>query len=441
MPDNNKPLFSRPVLAIVMLLCTLAIWALHSTTPSSKLPSPNIETWTTTSNIPVVWLKQTDWQNGDKLEIRFTFQSPSENNALVQTTLAMLMSDSLPLSTASINQRLAPLAARASSYYNDESQVIGLTLSSQPQYLIPSLSLINNWLIQPDFKQRTFNAWQRQQKNTRHAQPDFERTLLSTPTSKQHNSATTDLSLNQISSFYQNLQTFAGTIYVVGALSAEAKQTVEKALNTISQNFQLPQSVTKSDQSIETSVKNSSIVRATEGQYLWQTQSAITLTPMSSIQEWLSLQIWGADLVSTLNKQETIDFVQLAMTLSQYKPRVSWKIQYASHLIEQAQNDGSKNIMDAISFTSINKVPSANNEEAFQLLFDSFKVQLEQQVQSPTWWSYMATQVAHENSELTIEEFVNGYKEAVDTFTINDYQMALKHLLMLPSYQEIQVYQ
>jgi hypothetical protein len=296
--------------------------------------------------------------------------------------------------------------------------------------------LITNWLVQPDFKQRTFNTWQRQQKNTRPVQHELERTLFSTTTSKQNSPTIADLSLPQISSFYKDLQTFAGTIFVVGDLSAEAKQTVEQALNVISQNFQLVQPVAKSDQN----VKNSAIVREVEGQDLWQTQSAIALTPISSIQEWLSLQIWGADLVSTLNKQENINFVQVAMTLSQ-QPWVSWNIQYANHLIEKVQSDGSKNRMDAISFTSTDKVPSVNDEEAFELLFDSFKTQLEQQVQSPTWWSYIATQVTHENSELTIKEFVNGYKEAVDTFTINDYQVALKHLLMPSSYQEIQVYQ
>lgn len=442
MPDNNKPLFSRSVLAIVMLLCTLAIWALHSTAPSNKLPSPNIETWQTASNIPVVWLKQDDWQNGDKLEIRFTFQSPSllakaENNKLVQTTLAMLMSDSLPLSTASINQRLAPLAARANSYYDHENQSIGLTLSNQPQYLIPSLSLITNWLVQPDFKQRTFNAWQRQQKNTPSIQHNLEYVLFPTFTSAKNTQAMKNLSLAQVSKFYQDLQASAGTIFVVGDLSTEAKQVVKTSLNAISQNYQLSQSLTESDLNTLTS----SVVRTNEGQYLWQTKSAIALTPVSSIKEWLSLQIWGADLVSTLNQQENIDFVQLAMTLPQQQPWVSWNIQYANHLIEKTQNDGSSNIMDAISFTSIEKVPSANNDTAFEQLFNSFKEQLEQQVQSPTWWSYIATQVTHENGQLTIEEFVNGYKEAVDTFTMNDYQMALNHLLKPLSYQEIQVYQ
>ena len=45
MPDASKPLFSRPALAAVMLLSTLAIWLLNLTAPSTNLPTPNIKTW------------------------------------------------------------------------------------------------------------------------------------------------------------------------------------------------------------------------------------------------------------------------------------------------------------------------------------------------------------------------------------------------------------
>jgi len=437
MPDNNKPLFSRPVLTLIMFFCILAIWVLNLASSNSKLPSPNVETWTTTSGIPVIWIKQSEWANSNKLEVRFLFNSNIKDNILAQATFAMLMSDSLSLSTATINQRLEPLAARASSYYDYENQVIGLTLSNEPQYLQPTLSLISHWLTQPTFKQRTFNAWQSQQKTQTSAQPDLKLTVFSNPISKQNSQELTDLSLSQISDYYQDLQHSTGTIFVVGDLSTEAKQAIKTALNTISQNFQQSQPITESDNS----TKARSIVKATEGQYLWQTKSAIALAPISSIQEWLSLQIWGADLVSTLNQQEHIDFVQLALTLSQHQPWTGWNIQYANHLTEKVQNNTSNNIMDAISFTSIEKVPSAHDEKAFKLLFDSFKTQLEQQVQSPTWWSYIATQVTHENGQLTIQEFANGYKEAIDTFTINDYQVALEQLLKPSSYQEIQVYQ
>ncbi|ETX12054.1 hypothetical protein MUS1_00135 [Marinomonas ushuaiensis DSM 15871] len=442
MPDNNKPLFSRPVLTLVMFFCILAIWVLNLASSNSKLPSPNIETWTTTSGIPVIWLKQSEWKNSNKLEVRFSFHSNTNNTTLVQTTFAILMSDSLSLSTATINQRLEPLAARASSYYDHENQVIGLTLSNEPQYLQPTLSLITNWLSQPAFKQRTFDTWQHQKQINTSAQSNreltvYSNTVFSNTTSKQNSQTVADLSLIQVSDFYQDLQHSAGTIFVVGDLSTEAKQTLEVALNTISQNFQLSQSITEPDQN----TKASSIALATEGQYLWQTKSAMALAPISSIQEWLSLQIWGADLVSTLNQQEHIDFVQLALTLSQHQPWTEWNIQYANHFTEKAKSNTSNNIMDAISFTSIEKVPSANDEVAFELLFNSFKTQLEQQVQSPTWWSYIATQVTHENSQLTIEEFVNDYKQAVDNFTIEEYQTALKQLLKPSSYQEIQVYQ
>lgn len=434
MPDNNKPLFSRPVLALVMFFCILAVWILNLTASNNKLPSPSLETWTTTSGIPVIWLKQSEWKNSNKLEVRFTFHSDSKNTALVQTTLAMLMSNSMSLSTATINQRLEPLAANASSHYDHESQIIGLTLSNEPLYLQPTLSLINHWLTQPHFKQRTFNAWQRINTST---PSDLALTLHSNSTDMQNNQAVTDLLLPQVTSFYQNLQRSAGTIFIVGNLSIEAKQTIETALNTITQNYQLAPSVVELDQNTQAN----SIVRATEGDNLWQTKSRLALMPISSIKEWLSLQIWGADLVSTLNKQAHIDFVQLVLTLSQHQPWVRWDIQYTNHLIKNPKSGHSNTTMNAISFTSIEKVPSASNKEAFEQLFDTFKEQLEQQTQSPTWWSHIATQVTHEDGQLTLEEFISSYKDAVDTFTINDHQVALKHLLKPSSYREIQVYQ
>jgi len=76
-----------------------------------------------------------------------------------------------------------------------------------------------------------------------------------------------------------------------------------------------------------------------------------------------------------------------------------------------------------------------SNKKAFQTLLDTFKQQLEQQTLSPTWWSTIATQVTHEDGQLTLEQFTNSYQEAIDSFTIEDYQTALKHLLKPSSYQ------
>ncbi|UTV99424.1 insulinase family protein [Marinomonas rhizomae] len=437
MSDDSKPLFSRPVLAAVMLFCTLAIWLLNLSATSSKLPTPQIEKWTTTSGIPVVWLKQTEWQDSNKLEIRFSFRSATTNIKLIQTTLAMLMSDSLPLSTASINQRLAPLAASANSYYDHESQTIGLTLSNEPQYLTPTLSLVTNWLRQPDFKPRTFDTWQTQYQANPPVQHELENVLFFDKTINMNDSIA-DVSLKQVTNYYQSLKSSAATIFIVGDMSPETKQNVKKAMNTISEGYQL--SKTSPEAIHYESV--SSTIQQNEGD-LWQTRSAIALMPVASIKEWISLQIWGADLVSTLNQQQHIDFVQLAFTLSPHRPWAWWNIQYANDLtktINEPSDDVSR-LMNAKSLVFVEQVPSVNDKNNFNKLLDNFTQQLEQQTLSPTWWSYIATQVTHEDGALTVEQFAKGYKEALDSFTIEDYQTALQRLLKPSSYQEIQVYQ
>lgn len=438
MSDDSKPLFSRPVLAAVMLFCSLAIWLLNLTAPSSTLPTPQIEKWTTTSGIPVVWLKQAEWQDSNKLELRFAFRSVTTNIKLIQTTLAMLMSDSLPLSTASINQRLAPLAASANSYYDHENQTIGLTLSNEPKYLKPTLSLATNWLRQPDFKPRTFDTWQIQHQANPPVQHELENVLFFDSVNNQNYDTMAAVSLKQVSDYYQSLKSSAAAIFIVGEMTPEAKQTVENAINTISQEYQLSNASAEAIhyESI------SSTIQQNEGE-LWQTRSAIALMPVSSIKEWISLQIWGADLVSTLNQQQHIDFVQLAFTLSPQRPWAWWNIQYANSITENVSepNNPPSQFMSAKSLVFFEQIPSVNDSKTFDELLATFKQQLEPQTLSPTWWSYIATQVTHEDGALTVEQFAQGYKEAVDSFNIDDYQTALQHLLKPSSYQEIQVYQ
>jgi hypothetical protein len=433
--DSDKPLFSRPVLSAVMLFCTLAIWLLTLTAPSSKLPIPIVETWTTTSGIPVIWLKQEQWKDSTKLEIRLSFRSDTINPPLAQTTLAMLMSDSLPLSTASINQRLTPLAAKASSHYDHENQTIGLTLSNEPRYLVPTLSLVNHWLNAPDFKRRTFDHWQRQHKKTPPLQQQLEQALFSDQDTSVDQSNQHSITLEQVPAYYQGLKSAAVSITIIGDMSPEAKQTVQNAINSISYDYQLSSASSKTHEfNVSHAVSQHKIGT------LWQSGSAVALTPITTIKEWISLQLWGTDLVSTLNQQPDIGFVQLALTLSSNQPWARWNIQYAdAPSIASTEKQPSK--VDAKHFIYSEQIPSATDKEAFDTLFDTFKAQLEQQALSPIWWSHIATQVTHEDGQLTLAQFASGYKDAIDSYTIEDYQASLKQLLKPSSYQEIQVYQ
>ena len=162
MNKNKKPLFSKPVLAGIMIFSTLAIWALNATAPKSPTyPELNIESWQTDSGIPVIWLTQDAWKNTNKLKIRFSFKAPTQNLALTDATLSLMLDDPLSLISSTINQRLSPLTANVSSYYDHEGQILDITANSAPQYLIPTLDLLTQWLTQPEFKVRSFDRWQR----------------------------------------------------------------------------------------------------------------------------------------------------------------------------------------------------------------------------------------------------------------------------------------
>ncbi len=438
MPDASNPLFSRPALAAIMLLSTLAIWLLNLTAPGTNLPTPNVKTWSTESGIPVTWLSQSQWENSNKLEIRLVFNAEHSNPATIRATLDMLLGDSLPLSTASINQRFSPLAARALSHYDTDNQVIGVTMNSEPDYLIPSLSLMTRWLQTPDFKPRSFDQWQRQQQ-----------TALSTPQSSwqpfsgKPAADFSDLSLDQVKDYYQTLKNAAASIIIIGHMTSESEDRVTRALNTISQDYRL--SATK------TSVMQSKPMQNIDGQTekqtssidtIWQSQSAIELEPISSVKEWLSLQIWGTDLVATLNQQAHIDFVQLALNLSVQPPWIWWQTQYHNTLtLNQNTIQEVSTAANMKSLALLEPLLSTRDTEHFQALLDAFKAQLEQQALSPTWWSDIATQVTHKNDGFTLEKFATDYQDAITRFTIEDYRSALEALLKPSSYQEIQVYQ
>jgi hypothetical protein len=266
--------------------------------------------------------------------------------------------------------------------------------------------------------------------------------LFSNPKNAQENAEKSPITLEQVSQYYQKLQSSAAAIYVIGDLSEQAKLEVTQALNTISKEYRLVEATNITSQ-YEPDSHILEYNKKTDQNTLWQSQSAITLQPLSSVKEWISLQIWGTDLVSTLNKQSHIDFVQLAFTLSPKHPWTRWNIQYALDLTTTPDKNHKKDnsTLNANSLITDKNLPSINDKDKFNDLFDAFKEQLEKQAQSPTWWSYIATQVVHPDGQLTLETFANGYKEAVDTFTMEDYQNALTTLLKTSTYQEIQVYQ
>ncbi|BFM50242.1 hypothetical protein THO17_24050 [Marinomonas sp. THO17] len=420
------------MLAVIMLFSSLAIWLLNLTAPSANLPQTSIQEWSTKSNIPVIWLNQKDWQGSDKLEIRFSFRAANTNTKLIQSTMAMLMSDALPLSTASINQRLSPLAASAMTYYDHENQVIGLTISNDPNYLIPALKLAKTWLTETKFKTRTYTNWLDRDPYQHEPLHELEQVLFVKPSTLPQE----QFSLSEVKNYYQNMTQSVSAIYLTGDLSDRSKALVEAALNAITENF--------SPNTMENDIQITSVSTVIQRHHgeLWQTRSAVALTPLSNVTQWLSLQIWGADLVNKLNNEEKINFVQLNLTLAPQHPWVGWNVQYHLNdtLDARTPSTGAPQL-SLKSFVFAEQIPSSNDKDGFNALREQLLQQIEQNAQSPTWWAQIASQVSHQNTELTLEKFANNYREAVDNFNFQAYQEALKELFNAQTYQEIQVYQ
>lgn len=429
--NNKKPLFSRPALAALMVLSTLVIWVLNLTAPTNPFPTMNVTTWNTTSGIPVIWLSQESWQNTNKLELRFSFNNNSQDTALTKATLALLMSDSLPLSTSTINQRLAPLSAKVSSYYDLESQTIGLTLNSELNYLSPTLDILKQWLPSPIFKPRTFDRWSRQEKiSTTQLGP--AKTLFPYTQSKKNTPPAT-ITLDAVNQYYASLQQNTAAIFIIGNMTEPTKTAIKTTLDTLSKHFLLTtnHSETAPDRQINNTTRpslNTSLIKP----------QIIALTPLSSVKEWISLQIWATDLVNTLNNQTSIDDTKLNLTLSAKHPWAQWKIQYADQ--QQSVNKNTHSMADITikNFTDPSKIPSVNDKKRFTLLLANVKKQLKQNALDPSWWSKLAATSTQEGSRLTLEQFAKHYQGAINTFNQDDYKAALKTLFITSSYQEIQ---
>lgn len=430
MPEQSKPLFSRPVLAAIMLLSTLGIWALNLTAPSQQLPKPSITTWHTHTDIPVTWLTTSEWAAGNKVELSFIFQAPSASAQLTHLTLAMLMSDSLPLSTATINQRLSPLAAKASANFDHQRQILGLTFSNESQYLEPTLTFVNHWLKQPSFKARTFANKQQRTSLELQTQSALTHALFADSISPSDS----PIDLSQVSEYYQTMKQNLVAISVVGALNESSLAQLKSHLDTITQTFQraVPTPQTRHWQTSTTQKRGTG--------ELWQTSSALALQPLRSTQDWVSLQLWGGDLVKQLNQQNNMDFVQLNLSLTPNYPWAWWSIQYQQALLV-AEQQAPASEFKADSFVQLEKIPSVNDQAYFNALFDTFKEQLSAQAMSPTWWNHIATQVVQPYGPFDLQSFAEQLPDTMDNLTRSTYKERLESLFVPSSYQEIQVYQ
>lgn len=422
---RDKPLFSRPVLAVIIVLSTLAVWLLNLTSPRTELAKPQFETWQTTTGIPVYWLYQEAWQGSDKVELAIVLNAPQQDAYLTEATLALLTGPTLPLSTATINQRLAPIAAQVSTSYSIQQQQINISFSNRPQFLSASLALLDTWLNQTQFKS---NALLRRESLL---QPDLgqQQLLLQLFPSAQvaATSSTTALSVAQVSQHFATLKQRVSHIMITGALDNAAQQQLAQGLQQITQAM-LP----ATNQTTPT-MSSQPAMSELGSENLKAMYGAIGLNPLTSVEDWLALQIWAKDSLEAQKQALRSQTGQWQLHLAPPQAFVTWQLQIPQALLQNAATETSSQS----SWIEVNTLPSYQDKKAFMDLKQQLLSQLKSLSQNPSWWRAIGSSVALPKAPLSLEDFAKRYSDAANSFTMAQYQQRIEHLLIKPSRQEV----
>ena len=429
MLKSDKPLFSRPVLAVIIVASTLAIWLLNLTAPHTELATPKIENWQTKSGIPVYWVNQDIWQGQDKLAISFVFQGDTGHEQLTAATLGMLLGPSLPLSTATINQRLAPAAANVDSDFDHQQQTLNVTLSSQPQYLAPALKVLDTWFNDTQFKATPLETWQRQYTADPARQQLWQQLLYApeNPFTKPQRTIT----LDSVNTYLQHLKSHVSHILIAGAMDEDAQRVLARALSSITKS--LKHSTFPSPWQLAaqpaTATLGSNELSAIYG--------AVGMQPLSSVEDWLAQQIWARDMLQSQKDQLGSQVPQWALHLGREFAYANWQVDVPTQVFTDSQPTQEMKS----SWIEPTSLPSYQDSSRFNELKAQLLAQLESLAQNPNWWAIIGSRVALPNSALTLETFSERYSEAANSFTIEQYQQHLDALLIPSSRQEVQVKQ
>lgn len=429
MIKRDKPLFSRPVLAVIIVACTLAIWLLNLTAPHTQLATPNIETWQTESDIPVYWVNQGIWEGQDKLAISFVFQGDTRSTPLTAATLGMMLGPSLPLSTATINQRLAPAAASVDSSFDHLQQTLNVTLSSQPQYLAPALKVLDTWFNNTQLKATPLETWQRQY-NPDPAEQQLWQQFFYAPDApfSQPKQA---LTLEDINAYLQHLKAHVSHILIAGAMDENAQRVLARGLSSITKSLQhslYPVSWQLPTQPA-TAILGNNDLSAIYG--------VVAMEPLASVEDWLAQQIWVRDMLQAQQDQVGSQVPQWELHLGRQLAYANWQIDVPT----QVFIDDQQSLTAASSWFASEKLPSYTDTGRFNELKAQLLNQLEALAKNPSWWAIMGTRVALPDSPLSLETFSKSYSDAANSFTIEQYQQHIDALLIPSSRQEVQVKQ
>ncbi|WP_417506802.1 hypothetical protein [Marinomonas gallaica] len=422
---RDKPLFSRPVLAVIIVVTTLAVWLLNLTSTRVNLATPNIETWQTASGIPVYWLTQDDWEGSDKLSLAIVFNSNAQSPQLTAATLSLLTGPTLPLSTATINQRLTPIAAAAETRYSVSQQQISVSLSNRPQFLTATLNVLSAWLNKTQFKEAALQSWQRHQRNDIGQQQLmlqlFPNSALATPSSVQQ------ITVKQLAQHFGFIKQQVSHIVITGALNDNTIEPLQQGLNALTQSMQ--QGSANSDRQLATAASSSEI----GDQSLSAVYGALGIAPITSVTDWLTLQVWAKDSLQAQKKRFNSQTGQWQLHLESPQAFVNWQIETPQSVLLADPASSQSHT----SWIAPDQLPSYQEQAAFNALKDQLLQQLPALSQNPDWWRAIATSVAMPKSPLSLNDFAQHYSEAANSFTIEQYRQHLEQLLIPSSRQEV----
>ncbi|TBR41532.1 hypothetical protein CBF23_009455 [Marinomonas agarivorans] len=454
MTTSDQALFSRPVLAILMVVVTLLIWILNATAPESRFSQPIMNQWQTPSKIPVTWLDQSIWQGTNKLEVRIRFnhgRSDDVKLGLTDALFSLLLLDTLPLSTSSINKRLESTTAKVNYHVSEDNSELAITLNTDSPYLNSSLSILTSWLATPIFKQRTFINWQKTDNSSlqmekrqlvQHLFPVTSQPTMS-QTLSQNKNGSHIIGLGDINAHYQFIQNKVDKVTLVGHIPEP--DALKAQLNTLLMPFH------PSSEDRHITVAKNTALHTQIGETLTQSHGAIAFDDLEQVTDWISLQIWLRHLASKLHNSPITAYSQLHLERSNLRQWAWWSTQHEQTLlqddilIESKVDDkdepkkhavkqdryAAKDILE----TSLHSITAAE----FDHLLEGLKDRIARQSKSPTWWARIASQETPDQQPLNVTRWLENYAAELESMNLEKYQQSIQKIVLVDSYQEIQI--
>lgn len=433
MTTSNQALFSRPVLAALMVLITLLVWVLNATAPTPRYAQPTVTQWTTQSMIPVTWLDQEIWQGTNKLEIRLRFnhgRADDLNQGLTDALFALLLLDTLPLSTASINKRLESTTATVDFHVSEDDSELAITLNSDQPFLDSSLAIITSWLASPVFKERTFARWQQSDSSyylspkaqlSQHLYPTVDNSPLDSVMEEY------SLSLENVKQHYQSLKHKIDKITLVGHIAKPDE--FKQHLDTLSENFK----ATESDKNIHSAAQIA--LHTQEGSLLKQSHGAFAIKELETVNDWISLQIWLHHLLIQINEHPATEYSQLHLERSHLRQWVWWSTQHKT-----PQESDRAIVQDSYAARELLEMSlTSMTNDQFESALTALQEKIAQLSLSPTWWARIASQETPTTQPLDLTTWLESYATNFESINYQEYKDSLQRIVLLNSYQEIQV--